>query len=285
MSDFIPKINKYEATIGGFLVNAFLIETANSVVAVDATLAIPSTNDLREIIQNKIRKKLIAVLITHGHPDHYTGVSELIKGYGDIPVLATRGAINQCRARDEEESGYLGSDQAFGPLYPKTRVFPNKEVKSGEAFNFDGVSFSVENLGGCESDDDSLWSMQIENKLHVFSGDIVYNHMHTFFRDGHVSNWLNQLDYCISKFDHNTVFHTGHGEDMGLEMFYWKKGYIHAFLRILKGLLGDKETLTTEEQQVLFSKLKSYLPNDKLLFLTGWQFDDMIRFLRKDGVL
>lgn len=285
MLDFKPKIHKYEATIGNFFVNAFLIESENGVIAVDSTLAIPSTNDLREIIQNKIKKDLIGVLLTHGHPDHYTGVAELIKGYGDIPVIATQGALNQCLARDEEESGYLGSDQAFGALYPKERVFPNQLVKSGDTISLDGLSFTIENLGACESDDDSLWSMTIDNLLHVFSGDIVYNQMHTFFRDGHVSNWLKQLDYCISKFDTNTIFHAGHGEEMGIEMLYWKRGYIQAFLRKLKDLLGNKPTLSPDEQQLLFNTLKSYLPNDKLLFLTGWQFDDMVTALKKDGVL
>lgn len=285
MIEFKPIIHSYEATIGNFFVNAFLIETSNGVIAIDSTLAIPSTNDLRDVIQNKIKKKLKGVLLTHGHPDHYTGIGELIKGFGDIPVIATQGALNQCLARDEEESGYLGSDQAFGALYPKERVFPNKLVKSGENITIDNITFTIDNLGACESDDDSIWSMNIENTLHVFSGDIVYNHMHTFFRDGHVSNWLKQLDYCISKFDTKTVFHSGHGEDMGIEMFYWKRGYIHAFLRKLKDLLEDKPTLTNEEQQQLFDTLKSYLPNDKLLFLTGWQFDDMVLALKKDGVL
>lgn len=285
MSTFIPKIYKYEATIGNFFVNAFLIETANGVVAVDATLAIPSTNDLRDIIRNKIKKELYAILITHGHPDHYTGIAELVKGFGEIPVHATQGAIDQCLARDKEESGYLGSDQAFGALYPKERMFPNTVVSNGEAVVFDDVVFTIENLGGCESDDDSLWSLQIGEQLHVFSGDIVYNKMHTFFRDGHSSNWIKKLDYCIGKFDQNTIFHTGHGEDMGIEMLYWGKSYIQAFLRILKGMLGNKETLSATEQQVLFSKMQSFLPNDKLLFLTGWQFDDMIKALRKDNML
>jgi len=285
MNNFIPKIYRYEATTGGFLVNAFLVETANSVIAVDATLSIQSTNDLRSIIQDNIKKKLTAVLITHGHPDHYTGIAELVKGFGDIPVLATQGAIDQCKSRDEEESGFLGSDGAFGSLYPKQRMFPNKVAKSGETFSFDNTDFTIENLGACESDDDSMWSMQVDGQLHVFSGDIAYNQMHTFFRDGHASNWLKKIDYCINKFDHNTMFHTGHGEDMGIEVFYWEKGYINAFLRILKEMLGNKETLSSDEQMILFSKMKTYLPSDKLLFLTGWQFDDMVKFLRKDGSL
>jgi glyoxylase-like metal-dependent hydrolase (beta-lactamase superfamily II) len=285
MSKFIPKIHKYEATIGNFFVNAFLVETSNSVIAIDSTLAIPSTNDLIEIIRSKIKKKLSGILITHGHPDHYTGISELVREFGDIPVLSTQGAINQCMERDKEEGGYLGSDQAFGALYPKKRLFPNQVVKDKETYTFDNVSFTIDHLGACESDDDSMWSMQIENTNHVFSGDIIYNYMHTFFRDGHVKNWLVQIDKCINHFDCQTVFHTGHGEDMGIEMFYWKRAYIQAFLRILKELLGDKPVLSDKEKQILFTRMQTFLPNDKLMFLLGWQFDDMIMMLRKDQVI
>lgn len=285
MKNFTPIIHRYEATVGNFFVNVFLVETENGVVAIDSALALSSVKAIRDMIQSHIKKNLKAVLLTHGHPDHYTGIGELIKGYGDIPVLATKGTIDQAMARDREESGYLGSDQAFGPEYPKERIFPNTVVKDGEIFTCDGVDFCLTDLGPCESDSDSMWSTNIGKQNHVFSGDIVYNHMHTFFRDGHTTNWLRQIDRCIQTYDHNTIFHTGHGKDMGIEIFYWQKGYIEAFVGILKSMLGNKETLTSKEKADLFLKMQAYLPNDKLLMLTTWQFEDMVKVLRKDGII
>lgn len=285
MSEFEPVIHRYEATAGGFFVNAFLIETKQGVVAVDSTLSVSSVNDIRAIIQEKIKKDLIAVLLTHGHPDHYTGAGELMKGYGDIPFLATQGAIDQAKARDEEESGYLGSDQVFGSEYPSERIFPNTVVQDGETHTFDGVDFRIENLGPCESDDDSTWTIKVGDDTHVFSGDIVYNHMHTFFRDGHAAHWLSQLDACIKQYDHTTIFHTGHGEDMGIEAFFWEKGYIEAFLNILKSLLNGRDAISDEEKASLIKKMQAYLPSDKLLMLTTWQFEEMVLVLKKEGLL
>jgi glyoxylase-like metal-dependent hydrolase (beta-lactamase superfamily II) len=283
--DYKPVIHRYEATLGGFLVNAFLIETSSSVIAIDATLAISSTNDLRALLQDKIKKPLKAVLLTHGHPDHYTGVSELIKGYGDVPVIATRQCAEQCRARDEEESGYLGGDQAFGPQYPRTRVFPNTFLVDGDRYQCDGVTLQLCHLGPCESDDDSLWLMNDGTQEHVFSGDVVYNNMHTFFRDGHYLSWMRQLTACIERFDETTVFHTGHGEDMGIELFHWQRAYNQAFTDLLKRMLRGRDTLDEQEQNVLFGKMQRFLPNDKLLMLTRWQFDDMVKVLRRDRVV
>ena len=36
-----------------------------------------------------LHKPLLAVLVTHGHPDHFNGVVELVRGQGDVPIYAT----------------------------------------------------------------------------------------------------------------------------------------------------------------------------------------------------
>ena len=54
-------------------VNAFIVELDHSIVIVDATLAISSATGLRQKAE-AIGKPIEAVLLTHGHPDHYTGL-------------------------------------------------------------------------------------------------------------------------------------------------------------------------------------------------------------------
>ena len=284
MAEFIPRVHRYRATLGGFLVNAWLVETATAVVAVDATLAVPSTDELRAQL-DAIGKPLRAVLLTHGHPDHYTGIGELIRGRGDLPVLATAGAIAQCHARDDEEAGFLGSDQAFGSAYPKERVMPNQVVADGETFTVDDLSFSVRDSGPGESDADSLWVTNIGGAPTVFSGDVVYHGMHSFFRDGHTREWLAALDRWLGEFDEATVFHGGHGDSFGLAALHWQRGYISAFVDLLGRMLAGRVTLPPEEQQLLMDRMHSYLPNDDLMMLVGWQFDDMVVALRANGVL
>lgn len=280
-----PVIHRYEATYGTFYCNVFLVETPNSVIAIDSAISIPDVQNIRSMINDQIKKPLKAVLLTHGHPDHYTGAIELVRGFGDIPVVATQGVRNQCETRDAEESSYLGSEQAFGAAYPKTRLFPNSIVSDGAVQVYDDVAFTLRDLGPCESDDDCFWTIGVGDVQHVFSGDIVYNQMHTFFRDGHTTNWLRRIDECIATYDSSTVFHTGHGNDMGIEMFYWKKGYILAFVRVLGDMLAGRPTLPAAERDALVTRMRSYVPNDKLMFLTSWQFDDAVRVMRQDGIL
>ena len=69
------------------LVNAYLVETGDGVVAVDGTLAVSDGRALRERVQS-LGKPLLAVLVTHAHPDHYGAIVELV-GDDDVPVVAT----------------------------------------------------------------------------------------------------------------------------------------------------------------------------------------------------
>ncbi len=284
MSDFTPVIHRHRG-VEPFFVNAFLVETANSVVAVDSLIAMTDITALRDKIDRQIGKKLVAVLLTHGHPDHYTGAAELARGYGDVPIMATPGVRAQCETRDAEESGYLGSDQAFGADYPKHREFPNEMVTDGQVFTVDDVAFTCRDLGACESDNDLTWSVQVGDQTHTFSGDIVYSHTHAFFRDGHLSNWLQTLDRFAAETPTSTVFHPGHGDDFRVEMFHWQRAYHNAFRSILETMLNGRDTLDAQEQQELERHMFSFLPNQDLSFLTLWQFDDMVKALRADGML
>src|SRR5262245_66009168 len=75
-------VHRLEA--GLFPVNAYLIETRTSVVAVDATLGVSDGRSLRSRA-DALKKPLAAVIITHAHPDHYGGVTSLLGGE-DLPV-------------------------------------------------------------------------------------------------------------------------------------------------------------------------------------------------------
>jgi len=280
--EFKPIVHKYQATTLGFLVNVFLVETENGIILIDTAIAVSSSREIRNLIEKKIKKPLLAVLITHGHPDHYTGAAEITKGY-DVPIISTQQAHDQMRSRDELEGP--GMAAVFKEEYPKKRIFSNKIVTDKDVLVFDNLEFTIENCGPCESDYDSIWITRLDGIEHVFAGDIIYNKMHCFVRDAHIPSWIAQLDNFLERYDHTVFFHNGHGDDCGIEIIYWTKAYLQAFLGIIKSILKGKDSLTEEDTALLLKKIKSFLPSDDLIFLLTFELDKTVFLLKERNIV
>jgi glyoxylase-like metal-dependent hydrolase (beta-lactamase superfamily II) len=279
---YTAKIHRYEAKTTNFFVNAFLIETQNGVVAVDATLAISDAKAIRNRIDNEIKKPLLAVLVTHGHPDHYTGLVELTKGL-NVPIYATQGTIDFAKQEDERKA--TTAVAMFGSEYPAKRIFPNKIVRHGDILDIDGSHFELRDYGPGESDDDTLWITETDGVKNVFLGDILHNQMHCFFRDIHAVEWLKSLDRLIQEFDHTAIFHTSHGGPCGIEMAHFHKGYILAFIDLLKSMLKGRDSLEEHEKENLVKKMQNYIPNENLLFLMTFELDETIKLFKEKGLV
>lgn len=278
----LPKIHRYEARVADFFVNAFLVETPGAVVAIDATLANSDARALRRKIDEEIRKPLKSVLLTHGHPDHYTGLAELTRGL-DVPIYATQGAIDFAREEDRRKADVAVA--LFGAEFPRQRRFPEVVVQHGDRVACDGVEFEVRDYGPGESDDDALWLMHSHGVDHVFIGDIAYNNMHCFFRDLHATEWLGSLDRLRREFNHTARLYPGHGDVCGVEITHWNRGYIFTFIDALRELLHGRDHLEPAEKEILVAKMQTYLPNAKLLFLLTYELDETIRLFTAKGIV
>src|SRR3990167_7654695 len=155
-ASFKPIVHPYSATEKGIFVNAYLIETEHNVVAIDSTLTVSDSKALREKLKS-LKKPLVAVLLTHGHPDHYNGVAQLVASK-KVPIVSTSGVERVIRENDAAKEKQWAP--VFGEEWPKKRSFPNKTVKDQESLLFDNVTFTVHDLGSGESQSDSYWIME-----------------------------------------------------------------------------------------------------------------------------
>jgi alkyl sulfatase BDS1-like metallo-beta-lactamase superfamily hydrolase len=88
------KVHTYKSSEAGIFSNAYLIETSGHIIAIDSTLLESTSKELREMIET-VRKPLAAVLLTHGHPEHHNGVTNVIRGQS-VDVIATL-AVDQVK--------------------------------------------------------------------------------------------------------------------------------------------------------------------------------------------
>jgi glyoxylase-like metal-dependent hydrolase (beta-lactamase superfamily II) len=248
-------------------VHAYVVELEKSVVVVDATLALSSARDLRTVAES-FGKPIEAVLMTHGHPDHYTGLAE----FADLPRLASQGCLDFAHQEDivkaETAQMYLGDD------YPAERVFPNEIIKDGDSFTFGGAKFTFTDLGPAESDSDGMWTVEKDGMTHAFVGDTVANRTHCFFRDGHTTEWLQALDRLDKTLDGNTQIYIGHGATPSTkEAIQWQKGYIQTYWAAVEALEDKSLPVTRENQEKIIAAMQKYLPGEATLFLLDYEME------------
>lgn len=239
-------------------VNAYLVETPGGVVAVDSTLTVSDARALRTRADD-LDKPLKAVLITHAHPDHYAGAAELV-GSDEIPIIAAKGVDEVIRRDDEVKEAVIGP--MFGDEWPRQRRFPNQTMSDGNSISFDGVSFTLMDLGPGESPHDSVWLVGDE-RLVAFAGDTAYQHMHCYLADGYWEAWRANIGRLRTELAPAAELHFGHG-DPAASPFDWQEGYISAFIEAVQD--ADWSDPDAAKAQVV-GRMTDYLPSGELQFL------------------
>jgi glyoxylase-like metal-dependent hydrolase (beta-lactamase superfamily II) len=254
-----PMIHRYPRQDEGAFVNAYLVETDSSVVAIDSLLTVSESRAMRAGVE-ALDKPLRAVLLTHSHPDHYGGLTELVAG-DDVPIIAPQGVIDAIVRDDDEKEQILRP--MFGDEWAAERTFPNTPIGDGESVTFDEATFAVIDLGPSESPHDSPWVLGQDERI-VFLGDQIYDHKHCYLADGFHQQWLANIETLRKRFPSDAVFHIGHGGPVGSGDWGWQRTYIETFLEAVNAADWSSPE---QAQAAVVAEMKRYLPTDELSFL------------------
>ncbi len=267
-----PLIHRVTSSPEGALVNAYLVETASGVVAVDSLLTVSDSRMLRRRVQ-ALNKPLEAVLLTQSHPDHYGGLTELLAG-DDVPIIAPAGVHEVIRHDDAIKERILRP--MFGEEWTHQRTFPNTTIADGEQVTFGGVTFTVIDLGPSESPHDSPWVLEDPDRTAVFLGDQIYDHMHCYLADGFFNEWLANIEMLRTRFPDDAVFHIGHGGPVGPEGFDRQRAYITTFVAAIEQADWDDP----EQAHAQVSRtMHELLPAPELAFLMELSIEPVARQL------
>lgn len=255
-------VHRVESNVGATPVNAYLVDTGEGVVAVDGTLTASGGRAVRARA-DELGRPLLAVLLTHAHPDHYGGIVELVAGR-DVPIVAAQGVDRVIRRDDAVKEAILRP--MFGDEWPARRAFPNRTARDGEVRELGGARFRLVDLGPGESPHDAMWVLDGEDA--AFIGDQIYNRMHAYLADGHWKTWLEHLDRLPA----GATLYPGHGEPTTAEMASWQRGYITAFVESVRAAdWTDPEPAKAD----VVARMTAYLPGEELRFLMELSIEPM----------
>lgn len=157
-----------------------LIRGENSAVLVDTAITVNQNNDLADWVDSLLsprKLKLTTIYITHGHADHFLGLSILQSRFPGVKVVATRGTVEHMK--QQIEPGFFASfwDKFFPDQLPEPVMAAEALPEDGK-FELEGHLLQAVEVGHTDTTDTTvLWVPDL--KLAV-CGDVVYGDVHQY---------------------------------------------------------------------------------------------------------
>jgi glyoxylase-like metal-dependent hydrolase (beta-lactamase superfamily II) len=257
-------IHHYASDEGGIFANAYLVEGENGVIAIDATLTVSQARAL-EARLDSIGKPLVGVLITHGHPDHYNGLTILTEDQA-VPIYALAGVDAVVRRDDAAKEAQW--KPVFGDEWPSERRFPTHVLADGERVQLAEMSFVVHDVGPGESHHDSYWVLEGAEPV-AFIGDLVFDGVHSYVSDGHTGEWLALLDALEPELKGVATLYPGHGAPGDIELIDRQRKYLQLYRETVRRLAAGSDKLDDSAKAELTRVMSEHLGSEKLAFLVG----------------
>ncbi|HEX8856904.1 MAG TPA: MBL fold metallo-hydrolase [Thermoleophilaceae bacterium] len=255
-----PTVHTYRSGEPGLFVNSYLVEGEEGVVAVDAPLLISDGRAYRARYE-ALHKPLLAVLVTHPHPDHYNTITELLSGQ-DVPVIALPRVASEIREKDDAKRAQWSP--MFGHEWPSSATFPNRHVDDEQSVEFGDLCFTAWDFGPAESECETVWLLG-DGQV-AFAGDLAFNGTHAYLADGHSDAWLRALDRAEDALGTVRKLYVGHGEPTTPAVLADQRRYLLMVREVVSRVAGDRPQLTEDEAAEVARLMERYLPDAPL----GW---------------
>jgi len=259
-----PVVHIYRAAESGLNVNSYLVEGESGVVAVDTNLLVSDIEALCARLR-ALKKPLLAVLVTHAHPDHFNGILSLVQDR-EVPVYAT---ASVGRVIEEiADSKRAQWSPVYGAEWPAETYYPNSLLADGAQVQLDEMTFTVREVGPAESHADSYFVLTANEAASVaFTGDLAFHGMHSYTADGHSGAWLAALDVLGGELADIGALYPGHGDPAGPGLLADQRRYLLYYRELIQRLSRGEPQLSEAARSELSTAVQAFLPDAPLTWM------------------
>ncbi len=254
------KVHRYASAPYAWNTNSYWLESSSGIVIIDAQLLRSDAQYFAAMIKAN-GKPVLGAFLTHPHPDHIAGFTELRKVLGEFPIYTTQlvketAKTNYQQFVNSSFAKHFGEDRITEVTVPENLVKP--EMRIGN------MIFQIKEMGPGESPD-HIVIYQPDLKA-LFVGDITMNHHPAYFGEGRPMMIIAQLNKLKAQFSDAEFVYSGHGDPQRTSVFDQQIAYIEAFIAEVKNArakpdaLDENGRLTAANRKALSKKIAGMYP-------------------------
>jgi glyoxylase-like metal-dependent hydrolase (beta-lactamase superfamily II) len=199
-----PEVTRYASPNPGS-VNAYLYSAKEGLILIDSGRNVSGGRRVVSMVA-RTGEPVLAILLTHPHPDHVGGLGVLHEAFPQAPIYASEATAQWMR---DDPLGFYPLAREADPDYPATLTYPDRTFPAGAPLEIGGSRLHTAEFGPAESETTTVY-YDAERRL-LFTGDLVNNHATPALLEGHSCGWLQALQGLRSHFPEARLIYPGHG--------------------------------------------------------------------------
>jgi glyoxylase-like metal-dependent hydrolase (beta-lactamase superfamily II) len=209
------KVHVYTPPDESLLVNSTVFELADRLVVVDGQIFQKFAREVGDFIDS-LHKPIDRFVLTHNHPDHYSGFQHLTERYPGVQ-LASLPAVRDYVARMGQQvldlrRSLFGDEVASRVVVPDAVIVPGELVISGVRFLFQEFE---------DAEADHTLTITLPDHGVVLVADLLASEQHHLFTvTPHFDEWIaavHKIRADVARFGIKTII-VGHGTPVGPEV-------------------------------------------------------------------